>query len=321
MIEVSSAQSAQHRERAAFVRSLAFAAICTAQLLLLVLAFVFFARSANGSHAATLPGGALLVVTLVLLAAGGAFRTVVIPRVMPEGTLSDERPMLAWQLALLTAPTFAWLLVLIPVTLAWQTAAWVILSWLIALGGEAASWLLFSRPLPVVSQASSSAPNAGNALSGRAESPSGVEPKAEPIATVDLVEQACREEALADDDEEGLAPDVTQKLTRTRDANGAETISALVRISFPAGEPQQVVHLAFCPPLEQVPRIELEQLAGPEIDLRTTVAQVFGTRFEARRVEPAGDEASAVVQLYASTASMDEASADEASECEAETEA
>jgi hypothetical protein len=294
MIEVSTSRSAPHRELFSLLHWLALATLGTAQLLLLILAFIFFARTAGGSVAGTLPGGMLFGAALVLIAVGAAFRAVVMPRMMPAGALSAARPVLGWQLALMSAPTLTLLLMLIPCTLAWHSLAWLLLTWLVAIAFETASWSLLLRPVSGVSTLAGARTNVVRSLH-RAEVPRVEEPAERPDGGEAAEPEAANFEA------ECLAPDVIQKLTRTRDAEGAETISALVRIAFPPGDPLQVVHLSFCPPLARSPAIELEPLDGPEIELRVTVAQTYGTRFEARLAEPASDERSAVVQLYAST--------------------
>lgn len=77
-------------------------------------------------------------------------------------------------------------------------------------------------------------------------------------------------------------PAVTlQQLTRTRTADGVETVRGTLVAEFAPAERLAVLYVAFCPPLEQVPKVDCEVVAGPLCEVK--VAQIFhqGTRIEA----------------------------------------
>lgn len=73
-----------------------------------------------------------------------------------------------------------------------------------------------------------------------------------------------------------------QELTRSRAADGIETIRGKVVAEFAANERTAVVHVAFCPPFERLPAVEAHRTAGPGCEVK--IAQVLhqGVRLEIR---------------------------------------
>jgi hypothetical protein len=73
-----------------------------------------------------------------------------------------------------------------------------------------------------------------------------------------------------------------QELSRSRCSDGAETIRGRLVAEFAAGERLAILHVAFCPPFEQLPSMECEVGLGPACEVK--VAQVLhqGARIEAR---------------------------------------
>jgi hypothetical protein len=73
-----------------------------------------------------------------------------------------------------------------------------------------------------------------------------------------------------------------QQLTRSRTADGCETVRGTLLAEFAPGERVVVLHVAFCPPFERLPSVEAEVADGPACDVK--VAQVLhqGARLEAR---------------------------------------
>jgi hypothetical protein len=78
-----------------------------------------------------------------------------------------------------------------------------------------------------------------------------------------------------------------QQLTRSRDADGCESIQGRLVAEFAPGERTISLHVAFCPPFEQVPEVEAEAADGPDASVQ--VAQVLhnGARLEVRLQRPA----------------------------------
>ncbi len=78
------------------------------------------------------------------------------------------------------------------------------------------------------------------------------------------------------------ASQVLQQLTRSRTSDGGEAIHGTLLAEFAPGERSTILHVAFCPPFEQLPSVEAEVVDGPACDVK--VAQILhqGTRLEAR---------------------------------------
>ncbi len=73
-----------------------------------------------------------------------------------------------------------------------------------------------------------------------------------------------------------------QQLTRSRMADGSETIAGTLLAEFAPGERTAVLHVAFCPPFERLPSVDAEVANRPACNVK--VAQVLhqGVRLEAR---------------------------------------
>jgi hypothetical protein len=79
-----------------------------------------------------------------------------------------------------------------------------------------------------------------------------------------------------------VEPHVMQHFVRSRAENGAEKISGWLRIPVETGQQIFVAHVAFCPPLAQIPQFDLYQTEGPQARLRTTQLLAYGARIELR---------------------------------------
>jgi hypothetical protein len=100
-------------------------------------------------------------------------------------------------------------------------------------------------------------------------------------------------------DEETVAEDVTQQLTRRRDAAGRETIHGLLRASFSKGQRTAVLHVAFCPPLAGDIQCEAESVEGPPAEVIATQQFAHGVRLEVRLEGPADEACHVLVELLA----------------------
>jgi hypothetical protein len=90
-----------------------------------------------------------------------------------------------------------------------------------------------------------------------------------------------------------------QQLARVREEDGAEAVQATLVAEFIAGQRQATLHVAFCPPLEGVPVIEMEVIDGPEAELKVGVAYCHGARVEVRLGEPAEEDCLVIVEMVA----------------------
>jgi len=97
-------------------------------------------------------------------------------------------------------------------------------------------------------------------------------------------------------DEEGeIAADVIQQVTRSRNDEGVEVISGVLRAEFTPGERTHNLHVAFCPPLAYDPAVITHQLDGSPLTIKVGQTEIFGTRIELRRAEAAGPAESATI--------------------------
>lgn len=74
---------------------------------------------------------------------------------------------------------------------------------------------------------------------------------------------------------------VTQLCERTRTADG-ETIAGTLRAELEPGQRIVQFHLAFCPPLASAPRIEIEQIDGPEARWKPAQSWAHAARIEGK---------------------------------------
>jgi len=100
-----------------------------------------------------------------------------------------------------------------------------------------------------------------------------------------------------------LDPSVTQKITRASGEDGTEVIHALLRGDFVVGQRLVTLHVAFCPPLQGIPHIDLNQSAGPSVRIQATQVQPFGMRIEARLERAADSPQSVTIELLAQDSS------------------
>lgn len=95
-----------------------------------------------------------------------------------------------------------------------------------------------------------------------------------------------------------VAGNVSQQLTRAREAT-TEVVYGYLRADFAAGERHQTVHVAFCPPLAQIPEVEICQVEGPEVSVKTTLVEAHGARVELRRSGGLDEAVSVLLELHA----------------------
>jgi len=113
-------------------------------------------------------------------------------------------------------------------------------------------------------------------------------PHAEPSAPhFGLPNKAGEEAAAGEEPEEQLV----QQLTRAKAADGADVLRGSLYAAFPSGGRAVSIHVAFCPPFEERPRIEFRQTGGPAARIKLAQLLAFGARFDIKLPTPAqGDE-------------------------------
>ena len=96
---------------------------------------------------------------------------------------------------------------------------------------------------------------------------------------------------------------VIQRLTRSRDADGAERLSGWLRMPFAAGQRTASIHVAFCPPFAKVPELKVEQADGPTTRVRTAQLLPHGTRLDLKLSQSTDNEESVLLRFSAQTPS------------------
>lgn len=75
---------------------------------------------------------------------------------------------------------------------------------------------------------------------------------------------------------------LTQRTTRLRTLEGGELIFGVARSDFRPGERSRDLHLAFCPPLDGRPQLEVRQIRGPAAAVRIAQVEPYGARLQLR---------------------------------------
>jgi hypothetical protein len=100
-------------------------------------------------------------------------------------------------------------------------------------------------------------------------------------------------------DSEEPSENILQQLTRIRLADNHEAIRGELIAEFPTGERQVTLHVAFCPPFELLPHIDVNIADDSDATVKVTQFLHNGTQLEVRLPEPAEKPIRVHVELYA----------------------
>jgi hypothetical protein len=100
-------------------------------------------------------------------------------------------------------------------------------------------------------------------------------------------------------DPRDLAADVSQQMTRRREASGGETVTGWCRVELAAGQRVANLHVGFCPPLPSVPRVTVQQHDGVPLAVKLAQVMPYGVRVELRRGIPIEEAAAALIGFEA----------------------
>lgn len=89
-------------------------------------------------------------------------------------------------------------------------------------------------------------------------------------------------EESEEQEEAWTPPGLTQQITRGVDPERGEYVIGVLYVEILAGQRSETFHVAFCPPLTGVPKIEVVPIEGPECTVTVGQAESFGARFELR---------------------------------------
>ena len=104
---------------------------------------------------------------------------------------------------------------------------------------------------------------------------------------------------VEDDDTTG-AEQVLQQLTRIRMEGGHEAIRGMLVGEFAPGERQVTLYIAFCPPFERLPRVEVNVADDSDATVKLTQVLHNGVQLDVRLPQPAADPINVAVELFAS---------------------
>ena len=76
------------------------------------------------------------------------------------------------------------------------------------------------------------------------------------------------------------SPRVLQQLTREKTADGLDRLWGWLQTSFEPGERTALVHVAFCPPFAEAPKIAVRPSAGPASRIKPSQILAHGVRLE-----------------------------------------
>jgi hypothetical protein len=112
------------------------------------------------------------------------------------------------------------------------------------------------------------------------------------VAEIDAIE------VLPTRDGPSIANDVVQKLIRTQ-AAGVDRIQGWLRATFEATERNTTLHVAFCPPFDEIPTLTVVQISGPDCRIKTGQLLSYGVRLELKRALAEPEQAVVVIEFSA----------------------
>jgi hypothetical protein len=71
-----------------------------------------------------------------------------------------------------------------------------------------------------------------------------------------------------------------QQLTRADLADGSDRLAGWLQATFEPGERTATVHVAFCPPFAEVPKVTVRQTSGPATRIKPGQTLTHGVRLE-----------------------------------------
>ncbi|HVC97392.1 MAG TPA: hypothetical protein VND64_27165 [Pirellulales bacterium] len=93
---------------------------------------------------------------------------------------------------------------------------------------------------------------------------------------------------------------LTQRLSRSKTADGVEWLRGSVRADFAPGSSAARIHVAFCPPMSRLPRFEFHQSSGPPSRITLGRLLPHGARLELKLTGPAREAVTVWVEFTAS---------------------
>jgi hypothetical protein len=95
-----------------------------------------------------------------------------------------------------------------------------------------------------------------------------------------------------------------QRITRYRAADGTQAIHGTLLAEFAAGERTATLYVAFCPPFERLPTVDVEAVDNAFADVKVAQLLHNGVQIDVRLPQPAAGDETVTVELMAAEAEM-----------------
>ena len=251
---------------------------------LFLLSLVLIARRVGGGFQRPLQPQAFVTTALILASVSASLRLIWL------GSASTR--LSGWNdLVLVGLPTAASAIIGVSVMLPGSSAMALTAFWLILLAGEGLVW-----GSVVVRRRARNRHRAPAATSCPVN-----EASASQTDSRDAMETAAVLPRIGDDQ---YPPEhVSQQLVRSCDASGYDTVQARLRGALAPGQRALSLHVAFCPPLESTPQVELRQLDGAAAQIKVGQVLPYGVRVDVRLQHFSEDTEVVLIELLARVAS------------------
>ena len=100
---------------------------------------------------------------------------------------------------------------------------------------------------------------------------------------------------------DGLPDGIWQQITQARDDDGHDAFYGRLRAEFAARQRSTSLHVAFCPPLDTVPQVFVEQIEGPEVTIKSAQILPYGVRFDVKRMALGEGRETVIIEFHASS--------------------
>ena len=121
-------------------------------------------------------------------------------------------------------------------------------------------------------------------------------PSSRPVRATDAAK-------IADERLRGTAADegsIEQTTERCQLHDGGSLLRGRIRTSFKPGQRTAWSHVAFCPPFDHIPRLEFEQIHGPNARIKVGSLLPYGVRFELKLMRASDREESVTLTFVVS---------------------
>lgn len=119
-------------------------------------------------------------------------------------------------------------------------------------------------------------------------------------SAIDLPPVATMESAPAADAFDD--PQVQQQIIRRRTESGGDSLEALLRVEFAAGQREASIHVPIQPAFAGMPEVECEPLDEAEVHLKVAAVHPYGVRIEAKRARGLEEPATIAVGILMQSA-------------------